>query len=63
MSLKNFHRFFILASFTCLAVTARWASGRNAALLVTPWALYASAAGMLLLAPYYAWTLKKYKNI
>lgn len=59
MSLKNFHRFFILAAFACLAFTARWASGRNAALLVTPWLLYACALGMALLVPYFAWTVKK----
>ena len=59
MSLKNFHRFFIVLAFACLAVTARWASGRNQALLVTPWALYVAAAGMLLLVPYFVWTLKK----
>lgn len=62
MSLKNFHRFFILAAFACLAVVARWASGRNAALLITPWALYASLAGMLLLAPYFVWTVKKLRG-
>ena len=59
MSLKNFHRFFIVLAFACFAFTARWASGRNAALLKTPWALEVSAAGMLLLAPYFVWTLKK----
>jgi hypothetical protein len=59
MSLKNFHRFFIVAAFLCLAVTARWASGRNVAMLKTPWALAVSGAGMLLLAPYFVWTLKK----
>jgi uncharacterized membrane protein len=59
MSLKNFHRFFIFAAFACMAFIARWASGRNPALLVTPWALYASVAGMALLAPYFVWTLKK----
>lgn len=62
MSLKNFHRVFIVMAFTCLAFTARWASGRNAALLVTPWLLYASAAGMLLLAPYFVWTVKKLRG-
>ena len=59
MSLKSFHRFFIVLAFACFAFTARWASGRNAALLKTPWALDVSAAGMLLLAPYFVWTLKK----
>jgi hypothetical protein len=59
VSLKSFHRFFIAAAFLCLAFTARWASGRNAALLATPWLLYVSAAGMALLVPYFVWTLKK----
>jgi hypothetical protein len=59
MSLKNFHRFFIAAAFACLAFTAHWASGRNAALLRTPWALYVSVAGMALLAPYFVWTVRK----
>jgi uncharacterized membrane protein len=59
MSLKNFHRFFILLAFACFAVTARWAAGHNAAMLKTPWALYVSAAGMVLLAPYFVWTVKK----
>jgi hypothetical protein len=61
MSLTSFHRFFIVAALACLAVTARWASGHNAALLVTPWALWASLAGMAALVPYFAWTLKKLK--
>ena len=59
MSLKNFHRFFIVTAFLCFAVTARWASGHNAALLRTPWALYVSGACMLLLAPYFVWTVRK----
>jgi uncharacterized membrane protein len=59
MSLKSFHRFFIALAFACFAFTAYWASGRNAALRVTPWALCVSAAGMLLLAPYFVWTVKK----
>lgn len=59
MSLKTFHRFFILTAFACFAFIAHWASGRNAALLVTPWALYVSLAGMALLAPYFVWTVRK----
>lgn len=62
MSLNTFHRVFIAFAFACLAVTARWASGRNPALLVTPWLLYSCAAGMLLLVPYFAWTLKKLRG-
>ena len=59
MSLKNFHRFFIVIAFLSLAFLAYWATGHNQALLKTPWALYVSAAGMLLLAPYFIWTVKK----
>jgi|GEM_PF-2012202 len=59
MSLKNFHRFFIVAAFSCCAFVAYWASGRNPAMLRTPWALYASVAGMAALAPYFVWTVKK----
>jgi len=59
MSLKSFHRFFIVMAFASLAFTARWASGHNAAMLHTPWALYVSSACMLLLAPYFVWTVKK----
>lgn len=61
MSLAKFHRFFIATAFACLAFTAVWASGRNAAMLKTPWLMWSSAAGMLLLAPYFAWTYKKLK--
>ena len=59
MSLKNFHRFFIATAFSCFAFTAHWASGHNPAMLRTAWLLDVSAAGMLLLAPYFVWTLKK----
>ena len=59
MDLKTFHRFFILTAFACFAFIAHWASGRNAALLVTPWAMYVSLAGMALLAPYFVWTVRK----
>jgi lipid-A-disaccharide synthase-like uncharacterized protein len=59
MSLKAFHRFFIVAAFFCLAFLARWASGRNAALLVTPSLIWAAGAGMALLIPYFFWTQKK----
>jgi hypothetical protein len=59
MSLKNFHRVFIAAAFAGFAYVAFWATGHNAALLRTPWLLGVAAAGMLLLAPYFVWTLKK----
>ena len=59
MSLKSFHRFFIFSAFVCLAFLARWASGRNPALLVTPSLMWAAGAGMALLIPYFVWTVKK----
>lgn len=59
MSLKFFHRVFIAAAFLCLGFAARWASGHNAAALTTPLVFYASAAGMILLAVYSVWNLKK----
>lgn len=61
MSLANFHKVFIFLSFGCAAVTWRWASGHNAAALVTPWAVYAACAAMAALVPYFLWTLKRYR--
>jgi hypothetical protein len=59
MSLKAFHRVFIATAFACCAFLAYWASGRNAALLATPWLFDAALAGMLVLLPYFVWTVKK----
>jgi hypothetical protein len=59
MSLNSFHKFFIAASFLSLGVVARWASGRNAALLVTPWLLWTSLGGMAVLAAYFAYRVKR----
>jgi hypothetical protein len=59
MSLKNFHRVFIVCAFLLCAFVAYWATGRNPALLRTPWALYAAVAGMAALVPYFVWTVKK----
>jgi uncharacterized membrane protein len=59
MSLKNFHRFFIVCAFVMCAFVARWASGANARLAREPWMLYAAAAGMAALAPYFVWTVRK----
>ena len=60
MSLKQFHRVFILASLGCLAFVARWASGRNPALLSTPWLMWTSIAGIALLSGYLASSWKKH---
>lgn len=59
MSLKQFHRVFIATAFAGFAYIAYWASGHNAALLRTRWLLDVAAAGMILLAPYFAWTFSK----
>ena len=45
MSLKSFHRVFIVLCLSLTAFTAYWASGQNPVGLVTPWLVYASAAG------------------
>jgi ABC-type Fe3+-siderophore transport system permease subunit len=58
MSLKAFHRVFLVASILCLAFTAVWAAGANAAGLRSPWAFAASLAGAALVAPYFVWHLR-----
>lgn len=62
MSLRSFHVVFIAATLTMLSFTVVWASGRNAAGLVSPWALGVSLAGALLAAPYLVWFLKKVRQ-
>ena len=59
MSLAAFHKVFIAAAFACLSALALWATGHNAAGLSTPWARDAALAGMALLVPYFAWTLRR----
>lgn len=59
MSLKGFHRVFIAAAIICLLITARWATGRNPALLVKPWLVYACAGGIVMLFPYLISLFKK----
>ena len=58
MSLKNFHRVFIVSAFGCCAFLAVWASGRNAAQASAPLVQCAAIAGMVALAPYFIWTFK-----
>ncbi len=58
MSLKNFHRVFIVGAFGCCAFLAVWASGRNATQTAVPLVEYAAIAGMIALAPYSIWTFK-----
>ena len=58
MSLKYFHRFFIVICLALFAFLGFWASGRNPTLLVTPWLVYASIAGGLATLSYLAWHVK-----
>ena len=58
MSLKTFHRVFIVLSLALLVFTAYWASGRNPAGLVTPWLINASAAGLLATFAYLVWHVR-----
>ncbi|UPT75840.1 MAG: hypothetical protein M0D55_09295 [Elusimicrobiota bacterium] len=58
MSLKAFHRFFIALSLGLFAFMAYWASGRNASGLVTPWLVWASAAGLAASVGYLYWHVR-----
>lgn len=58
MSLKSFHRVFIVLSLALLAFTTYWASGRNPAGLVTPWLIYASVAGLAATFGYLVWHVR-----
>lgn len=59
MSLKAFHRVFILTAFTGFAFTAWWATGHNPNMVRSSWLLASSLGGMALLAPYFVWTVRK----
>ena len=59
MSLRAFHGVFIVLSLMMLAFVGRWASGANAAGLVTPWALYGSVLAAALMLPYLYWYATK----
>lgn len=61
MSLRTFHGVFIVMVLAMCGVTGWWATGHNAAALVTPWALYASIGGALLMTPYLWWYVQKVK--
>ncbi len=58
MSLKHFHRVFIVLCLALLAFTAYWASGRNPVGLVTPWLVWASAAGAAATFGYLYWHVR-----
>ena len=58
MSLRAFHRFFIVLCLALFAFTGFWASGRNPSGLVTPWLAYASAAGAASALAYLVWHVR-----
>ena len=58
MSLKTFHRFFIVLCLALLAFTAYWASGRNPVGLVTPWLIWTSLAGAAATLSYFVWHVR-----
>jgi hypothetical protein len=61
MSLRLFHRVFIVLCLALCAVTGYWASGGNAAALITPWLLYASVAGAAATIAYFIWHVRAVK--
>ena len=58
MSLKTFHRVFIIVCLALFAFLGAWASGRNPSALVTPWLQAASLAGALVTAAYLVWHVR-----
>ena len=58
MSLKTFHRVFIVVCLALFAFTGYWASGGNPTALVTPWLKYASAAGLAATMGYLVWHVR-----
>ena len=58
MSLKTFHRFFVVLCLFLFAFTGYWASGGNASAQVTPWLIYASAAGAAAAIGYFVWHVR-----
>lgn len=58
MSLRAFHRFFLVLCLALFAFTGYWASGGNATALVTPWLQGASAAGAAATLGYLFWHVR-----
>ena len=59
MSLKTFHRFFIILCLALFAFLGYWASGRNPSGLTTPWLLWTSFGGEAATLGYLFWHVKK----
>lgn len=58
MSLRAFHRFFIVLSLALFAFTGWWSSGGNATALVTPWLQGASLIGAAAVLGYLVWHVR-----
>jgi hypothetical protein len=58
MSLRAFHRFFIVLCLALFAFLAYWASGRNPSALVTPWLQRAAWAGLAATGGYLFWHVR-----
>lgn len=59
MSLRAFHRVFIVAALATLGFSAWWAAGFGPSGEALPWMLWLSLGGAAALAPYFVWHLRK----
>lgn len=58
MSLRIFHRFFLLLCLALFGFTGYWASGHNASAQVTPWLQLGSLAGIAGTVGYFVWHVR-----
>lgn len=58
MSLKIFHRFFIVLCLALFAFTGYWSMGGNQSAQVTPWLAWGSAFGMMSVIGYFVWHVR-----
>ncbi|MDO8756921.1 MAG: hypothetical protein Q7J64_02820 [Elusimicrobiota bacterium] len=58
MSLRIFHRFFLLLCLTLFAFLGYWASGGNATAMTTPWLQLGSVAGAAGVIGYFVWHVR-----
>lgn len=58
MSLRLFHRFFIVLCLALFGFTGYWSSGGNATAMVTPWLQLGSLAGAAGALGYLVWHVR-----
>ncbi|MEQ1919473.1 MAG: hypothetical protein ABL955_09750 [Elusimicrobiota bacterium] len=58
MSLRAFHRFFLVLCLALFAFTGYWASGGNPTAMVTPWLRYGSLLGAAATIGYFVWHVR-----